>query len=198
MAKWPKRQYGQKGRAAGSVGGPTLLFMEPSIWEFGLRLLVATLLGGVIGFERERLNKPAGLRTNMLVALGSAAFTLVGTEALGVVSIAQMETAHPDAFRIDPSRVIAGIVGGVGFLGAGTIIQSRGAVHGVTTAAGIWVCAAVGVAAGVGLYAVAAMITVLGATVLYLGKFENGRIGRERTEREAKRSAYEDRAEGGE
>jgi len=110
-----------------------------------LRLLIATVLGGLIGYERELAEKPAGLRTNLLVCLGAALFTVAGIYGFGSQG--------------DPSRVAAGIVAGIGFLGAGTILRGDGAVHGITTAATIWAVAAIGLAVGAGLYLVAVVTT---------------------------------------
>jgi putative Mg2+ transporter-C (MgtC) family protein len=120
------------------------------------RLLAATVLGGLIGFQRERVHSAAGLRTHILVALGAALFVLAGREA-------GFSTA-------DNSRVVQGIVAGVGFLGAGTILKlaDRGEVHGLTTAATIWVTAAVGVAASTGPLWVPAFAAVLTWAVLAL------------------------------
>src|SRR5690606_19676394 len=115
--------------------------------------------GGILGWEREEQRKPAGLRTHMMVALGAASVTM-----------AALYLTHPgvlqgDIFRIDPTRVIEGVIGGIGFLGAGSIIQSRGSVEGITTAASIWVAGSLGVAAGLGLY-VLALLTVIFALVI--------------------------------
>ena len=110
-----------------------------------LRLLIATVLGGLIGIERELAEKPAGLRTNLLVCLGAALFTVASIYGFGSEG--------------DPSRVAAGIVAGIGFLGAGTILRGDGAVHGITTAATIWAVAAIGLAVGAGLYLVAVVTT---------------------------------------
>ncbi|MFA5078210.1 MAG: MgtC/SapB family protein [Dehalococcoidia bacterium] len=125
--------------------------MSPEL-EAGLRLLLAAALGGAIGFQRERAGKPAGLRTHMLICLGSALFTVVSV--LGFTG------------NVDPARIAAGVVTGIGFIGAGVIFRGmRGdKVMGITTAASIWVTAAIGIAAGVGLYIIAvatALITVL-------------------------------------
>ena len=128
------------------------------------RLLLAILLGGLLGLERELGRHAAGLRTHILVALGSAAFTIAGTyggEGLG--------TNH------DTSRVAAQIVTGIGFLGAGTIWRSslpegRGIIYGLTTAANIWVAAAVGMLCGYGLYILAAGTSMIGVVVLRLAK----------------------------
>jgi putative Mg2+ transporter-C (MgtC) family protein len=121
-----------------------------------LRLVTAAVLGGVLGFEREQKGKAAGLRTHMLVALGAALFVLVPQQA-GV----------SDA---DMTRVLQGIVAGVGFLGVGTIIKGRGEeeAKGLTTAAGIWLTAAIGVAAGLGREATAVLSTLLALAILSL------------------------------
>lgn len=124
------------------------------------RLLAAALLGAVLGFEREVRQKSAGLRTNILISVGSALFTLMSIELA-------------DARTADPGRIAAQIVTGIGFLGAGAIIRTGGGVHGLTTAATIWVNAAVGVAAGGGeirLAAIATAITLL--ALLLLGPVE--------------------------
>jgi putative Mg2+ transporter-C (MgtC) family protein len=119
-----------------------------------LRLLVAAGLGAVIGLEREFRQKPAGLRTNILIAVGSALFT--------TISILLAE-GHPGG---TPDRIAAQIVTGIGFLGGGTILQSGNNIHGMTTAATIWVNAAIGMAAGTGAYAMAAAATFITMVVL--------------------------------
>jgi putative Mg2+ transporter-C (MgtC) family protein len=107
-----------------------------------VKLLLAVLLGGIIGFEREIAGKPAGLRTNILICIGAALLMDMSTR-LGLV----------DGKRIgDPARIAAQIVSGVGFLGAGTIMQAQGMVTGLTSAATIWVVAAIGMAVGAGFY----------------------------------------------
>lgn len=120
------------------------------------RLLLAALLGGVLGYERESRGKAAGVRTHMLVAMGAALFVLV--PALGGMPMADM------------SRVIQGVVAGVGFLGAGSIIKHRDEedVQGLTTAAGIWMTAAIGVACGLGRESTALLSTLLALAVLVL------------------------------
>ena len=119
-----------------------------------LRLLLAAGLGAGIGVERELRRKPAGLRTNILIALGSALFTTMSLELA-------REGGTPD-------RVTSQIVTGIGFLGAGAILRDGGNVHGMTTAATIWVNAAVGVAAGAGQYMMASVATALTLVVLAL------------------------------
>ena len=121
-----------------------------------IRILVATGMGAAIGYEREKAGKPAGLRTHMLIAVGSALFTVVSIYGFGNFA--------------DISRVAAGVVAGIGFIGAGAIIH-RGAgdiVEGITTAATIWAVAAIGLAAGAGLYAVAGATTGVTLAVLLL------------------------------
>lgn len=118
-----------------------------------LRLVTAAVLGGVLGYEREQKGKAAGMRTHMLVAVGAALFVLVPQQA-GV----------PDA---DLTRVLQGLVAGVGFLGAGTIMKVGAAeIQGLTTAAGIWLTAAIGVAAGMGREGTAVLSTLLALGVL--------------------------------
>ena len=119
-----------------------------------LGLLFAVVLGGAIGLEREINGKPAGLRTNIIICLGAAAFTLVA-QRLGLDA--------PEA----PGRVAAGIVTGVGFLGAGALIQEGSGVHGLTTAASIWLVASIGVACGMGYYLLAALTTFLALVALF-------------------------------
>ncbi len=120
-------------------------------WEIAVRLMLAVFLGGLIGVERERINRPAGFRTHILVCSGSALIMLVS--AYGFTG--QMG----DGFLADPGRIAAGVVTGIGFLGAGTILQQRGSVRGLTTAATIWVVSGVGLAAGIGFYLGAILTT---------------------------------------
>jgi len=144
--------------------------------ELILRLVLAVVLGGVIGYNRSRHNKPAGLRTMALISLGSAAFTLIGIEAVIQLSELQngaksLTSGVSSSINLDTSRIIAGIVGGVGFLGAGSIIQSRGRVQGMTSAASIWVTSTIGVSVGLGLYLLATTITFIAFLVLILYYF---------------------------
>ena len=115
-----------------------------------LRMLAAMAMGIIVGLDRERHGKPAGIKTFSLVSLGAATFTLIATQM-----VEESPQNLPQGY--DPVRLVAGIVGGIGFLGAGTIIQSRGHVEGVTTAAGIWIVGAIGVACGAGYYLIALM-----------------------------------------
>lgn len=146
-----------------------------SVAEVTIRLLMAMVVGGLIGFDRERQDKPAGLRTHMLVSLGAATFTLLGFE-VG----AHLSPRTGEGF--DPTRVLQGVVGGIGFLGAGAIIKSGGHVSGVTTAASVWVAGALGAAAGVGAYVLAGISTVMAFAILtVLGKLD-AKIARQQTE----------------
>ena len=120
-----------------------------------VRLLMAAILGGILGFEREHKGKAAGVRTHMLVALGAALFVLVP----------QTSGAESDAM----SRVLQGVIAGIGFLGAGTILKNQPGdeshVKGLTTAAGLWMTAAIGVAAGLGKEATALLSTILALAI---------------------------------
>jgi putative Mg2+ transporter-C (MgtC) family protein len=119
-----------------------LLAYEPNAAALAMRVLIAALLGAALGLEREWRGKEAGLRTNTLIAIGAALFTVMSLMSAG-----------------DPGRIAAQVVTGVGFLGAGAIMRTGASVHGLTTAAMIWVNAAVGVAAGAGHIRLAAMCT---------------------------------------
>lgn len=136
-----------------------------------MRLLAAVMLGALIGLDREVRHKPLGLRTNMLVALGAASFSLM---ALGLVHVL---ADGPPAVRIDPSRVMEAIVGAIGFLGAAAIIQGRFDVYGATTGASIWVVGALGMACGFGFYALAAAIALIGAVILTFLCLFTARLG---------------------
>ncbi|MBM3119522.1 MAG: MgtC/SapB family protein [Chloroflexi bacterium] len=123
-----------------------------------LRLLLAAALGAGIGYQRERANKPAGLRTHILICLGSALFTVVSVFGFNG--------------NADPSRVAAGIVTGIGFIGAGVILRGVRGDHivGITTAASVWVTAAIGLAAGAGMYLVSFIVAVISVLVLMIPK----------------------------
>lgn len=134
--------------------------------EMWIKLVLAVVCGAAIGFEREIHDKPAGLRTNMLICVGSTLITMVSLHVALTYAERQVNIA-------DPGRIAAQIVSGVGFLGAGTIIQARGSVHGLTTAATIWVMAGVGLAVGAGAYEAALVTTViLLVTLAILGWLE--------------------------
>lgn len=137
--------------------------------ELVLRILVAGLLGGLVGLDRELSDQPAGLRTHILVSLGSALFTMVGAYGLGGFQ------ADPDR-ALDPTRVAAQVVTGIGFLGAGAIIRQGASIRGLTTAAGLWVTAAIGMAVGFG-YWLGAFVTSVAAVLSLFGlKRVEGRL----------------------
>lgn len=123
------------------------------------RLLLATVLGGLIGLERELSNKPAGLRTNLLICVGAALLMELSIEVAMMAN--ETNAAQGVVFRADPARIAAQIVSGIGFLGAGTILQSRGNITGLTSAATIWVVAAIGMAVGAHAYTEAVGATIL-------------------------------------
>ena len=140
--------------------------MELSTGELALRLGLAVGLCGLVGLERESRDQPAGLRTHMLVGLGAALFTLVS--AYGFEEFDRPGPAGT-AVRVDPTRIAAQIVSGIGFLGAGAIIRQGFNVRGLTTAAALWIVAAIGMAAGAGYYLGAGITTglVLAALVVF-------------------------------
>ena len=124
--------------------------------EIFLRLVLSVVFGGLIGLEREIVHRPAGVRTHMLVCLGSALFVLITIDTL------------PN----EAARIIAGVATGIGFLGAGTIFKAKDEVHGLTTAASIWAVSAVGLGIGLGYYLMMIIAVVLVLIVLQLNKLE--------------------------
>jgi putative Mg2+ transporter-C (MgtC) family protein len=132
--------------------------------ELSIRLLVAAGLTGAVGFERELRERAAGLRTHVLVGVGSALFTIVSAYGWG-------DIIYTGQVRFDPSRVAAQIVTGIGFLGAGAILRQGLSVRGLTTAAGLWVAAAVGMACGAGFYSAAVVTTAI--ALIALGPFRS-------------------------
>lgn len=134
-------------------------WLQPQWLSLLARLGLAVVLGGVIGLERELSGKPAGLRTNLLICVGAALLT--------DLSLVVAQRAHV-GMNADPARIAAQVVSGIGFLGAGTIIQARGGVMGLTTAATLWVVAAIGMAAGAGAYGEAVGTTMVVMVVLVL------------------------------
>lgn len=155
---------------------------EVSFWVFFWRLSLAALLGGVVGFERELSGHPAGLRTNILIATSSCLFTLLSIHAFPLVGSAQ-----------DTARIAAQIVTGVGFLGAGTVIHTKGAVYGLTTAATVWMVAAVGMAVATDLYLIGIVTTIMTTGILALLAPLSNRLAAKaeaREEEEQERHSY--------
>ena len=134
-------------------------------WDFILRLLLAGFMGGLIGLEREMRAKGAGIRTHFIVALGSALFMIISMYAFEGTD------------KFDSSRVAAGVVSGIGFIGGGVIIFQRNVIRGITTAAGMWVAAAIGLACGAAMYPLAAAATLITLLVLELLHFFHLRYG---------------------
>jgi putative Mg2+ transporter-C (MgtC) family protein len=138
--------------------------MDPvAVSEIALRLGCALGLGALMGLERERKNRPAGFRTMILISLGSAGFMLAGQEA-----IRQGMPEHSAVSGADISRVLQGLIGGIGFLGAGAVIQNKKAVRGLTTAAAVWVTACIGAACGIGLYVLASILATFALFTLVI------------------------------
>ena len=130
-----------------------------------IELAVAALCGGLVGLEREVRGRQAGFRTNLLVCVGSALVMIVSNH---VARVAWPTHGGEDvAITIDPARIAYGVMSGIGFLGAGTIIQNRGSVRGLTTAAGLWCVAALGLAAGLGMYTLTFAATVMVLAALW-------------------------------
>lgn len=135
--------------------------------ETFIRILVATILGALIGFERERSHKSAGLRTNALVAMGAA--------LISVMAISAFE----DNPLIDPTRMISNIIVGIGFIGGGVILQQGVKIKGITTAATLWVVAAIGIAVGMGFYREAVFAVILAYFILTFLWLVEKRIGKD-------------------
>jgi putative Mg2+ transporter-C (MgtC) family protein len=143
------------------------------------RLLFAALLGAAIGFEREWRQRPAGLRTHILICVAAATFAVL------TIEIVHAPMFGGDSTRLDPIRVVEAVTAGVAFLAAGTILFSRGEVQGLTTGAGMWLAGAVGVACGLGLWQIAALgtaivLVVMGLMITFekrVGTASNGKDG---------------------
>ena len=140
----------------------TLLSQEP--WNLIFRILAAAILGGILGIERDVHGRQAGLRTHILVSAGSALFFILSTH------IATLNVVTPEGFTrvTDPGRIAAQVVTGIGFLGAGVILKEGFTVVGLTTAACLWISAAIGMTCGAGLYGIAVSTTVLALVSLVL------------------------------
>lgn len=149
-------------------------------WDVLIRLLLAILIGGAIGYDREFKNRPAGFRTHILVCVGATVAALIEVE-LGYSVIKQVNQIPElaNVLKVDYGRVIAQVISGVGFLGAGTIIRNKGSIKGLTTAASIWAVACVGIAIGMGFYAISILSALIIVIVLvFLKKFQNKFITR--------------------
>jgi len=137
--------------------------------ELVLRIVVGTVLGGIIGYERDIHGRPAGLRTHAVVALASATFMVVSTHLVYF-----QHYRAGDLVEIDASRIAASVVSGIGFLAGGAILRNGITVQGLTTAAGLWLVAAIGLCSGAGMYVESVVATILGiATLTILRRFED-------------------------
>ena len=134
-------------------------------------LIVAVVLGAIVGIQREKAHRPAGLRTHMLVCLGSCLFTIISV-----------------SFSLDPTRIASGIVAGIGFIGAGTIWAEKDKVKGITTAASLWATSAIGLTVGIGDYPLATAVTIL-VFIILVSKYLMERLGIEKREDENKTNA---------
>lgn len=139
-----------------------------------LRLVVACILGGIIGFEREHVHRPAGLRTHILVCVGSA---------LVMVTSEYIYYHYSSKVNVDPARLGAQVISGIGFLGAGTIIKEGISVKGLTTAASLWAVSCVGIAVGIGFYAGAIIATIIIFLILVVIKKSQGKISTQKSTR---------------
>jgi putative Mg2+ transporter-C (MgtC) family protein len=141
-------------------------------WDLLLRILVGTALGAIIGYERDVHGRPAGLRTHALVALASSTFMVVSTHFVYF-----QHYGKEDLIAVDASRIAASVVSGIGFLAGGAILRTGLSVQGLTTAAGLWLVAAIGLATGGGMYLVGTFATALGVLALtLLWRFEDKQI----------------------
>lgn len=141
--------------------------LGPFSLEMAIRLVLAMGLGMVLGIDREAQDKPAGMRSHMLVSLAAACLTIM------TFAIVDASESFGETVRADPLRVIEAVVAGIAFLGAGAIIQGRGKVTGITTGASMWVAGAIGIATGFGYYTLAVLTTAFAVVVLFvLGKLE--------------------------
>lgn len=146
-----------------------------SVLEIVIRLALSILIGGVVGYNREYKNRPAGFRTHVLVCLGATVAALIQVQLCHYIGdIVLANDALKGVLKVDSGRVICQVISGIGFLGAGTIIQTKGAVKGLTTAASIWAVGCVGIAIGMGFYEISILGGISIVIVLVsLKKFES-------------------------
>jgi len=135
--------------------------------DFGLRLICALVAGGLLGLDREVRHRKIGIRTYMLVSLGAAGFSILTIELAAMLAESDINS--------DPTRIVQGLIGAIGFLGAGAIIQGDEQVGGMATAASLWVAGAVGMASGLGFFVHALVIASLAALVLAMSRFMTSR-----------------------
>lgn len=134
------------------------------------RLIVGVIVGGLVGYEREFKNSPAGFRTHILVCLGATIISLIAEYDLQKIMIIAQNPMYAEVLKVDTARLGAQVISGVGFLGAGTILRDKGSVRGLTTAATLWIVACLGLAVGRGLYALSLTSAVIIFIILSLFK----------------------------
>ena len=134
------------------------------------RFVGAILLGGIIGFEREAKNRPAGLKTHIMVALAAAVFAIISVEAIHTAGM------DSDNFKPDPLRVVEAVTAGVAFLAAGTIVLSRGEIQGITTGASLWLAGAIGLCLGFGHWVIGVAAVVAGISILFFVGFMEDKL----------------------
>jgi len=134
------------------------------------RLIVGVIVGGLVGYEREFKNSPAGFRTHMLVCLGATIISLIAEYDIQKIMIIAQNPMYAEVLKVDTSRLGAQVISGVGFLGAGTILRDKGSVRGLTTAATLWTVACLGLAVGRGLYALSLTSALIIFIILSLFK----------------------------
>lgn len=134
------------------------------------RLIVGVIVGGLVGYEREFKNSPAGFRTHILVCLGATIISLIAEYDLQKIMIIAQNPMYAEVIKVDIARLGAQVISGVGFLGAGTILREKGSVRGLTTAATLWIVACLGLAVGRGLYALSLTAAVIIFIILSLFK----------------------------
>jgi len=149
-----------------------VIYLQSLSWDAAIKVSLAALLGAIVGLERVAGGHPAGLRTNMMIAISSCLFTILSIEGFPMQGSSQ-----------DTARVAAQIVTGVGFLGAGALLQTKKHIRGLTTAATIWLVAAIGMAVGAGVYFIAIFTTVLSTILLALLAPVSGRLEQRAQER---------------
>lgn len=150
--------------------------------ELALRLLAAVCAGAAVGLERQIRDKAAGLRTHILVAVGAATYLILSAQVA-------IESNKPNVAPLDPLRVVGGLIGGIGFLAAGVIIEQRGNVRGLTTAASLWLTAALGAAAGLGQYVLVSLAVIITLLVLWPIQLFEHRVLTEATSKKTEATA---------
>ena len=162
------------------------------MYDYIIRLVLAVIVGAIIGFEREKKNKPAGFITHTMVCMGACMVSIMQMMIFHeMINLVRQDPSLKEVIKIDTGRIIAQVISGVGFLGAGTIIQNKDKVSGITTAATLWVSACIGLIIGLGFYYIALVSSFLAIFVLVImTKFERKYINRNGRLKILRRRAY--------